>query len=198
MRYGYARVSSKDQNPARQIDALRNLGVEERNIYTDYESGKDFERGQYRKMLSELIKGDVLVIKSIDRLGRNYEEILEQWRIITKKKGVSIEIIDIPQINHDSKTLIEVFLSDIMLQMQSFLAQNEREQIKKRQAEGIQAAKKRGIRFGRPCKPKTEKYFDLKKQWMDGKISAREAARQLEISHSTFLNWVNTKEISGR
>ena len=149
--YGYIRVSSKDQKEDRQQIALKEVGVERQNIYVDKQSGKDFNRPQYKKMLRKLKKDDLLYIKSIDRLGRNYEEILQQWRILTKEKGVDIVVLDMPLLDtRRGKDLMGTFLSDIVLQVLSFVAENERTNIKQRQAEGIAAAKAQGIKFGRP------------------------------------------------
>ena len=152
--YGYIRVSSRDQNEDRQLIALREINVPEKNIFTDKQSGKDFDRPQYKKLLKKLKKDDLLYIKSIDRLGRNYEEIQNQWRTLTKEKGVDICVIDMPLLDtRRGKDLMGTFLSDIVLQVLSFVAENERTNIHQRQAEGISAAKKRGVRFGRPPKP---------------------------------------------
>ena len=152
--YGYIRVSSKDQKEDRQQIALKEVGVERQNIYVDKQSGKDFNRPQYKKMLRKLKKDDLLYIKSIDRLGRNYEEILQQWRILTKEKGVDIVVLDMPLLDtRRGKDLMGTFLSDIVLQVLSFVAENERTNIKQRQAEGIAAAKAQGIKFGRPPLP---------------------------------------------
>ena len=157
--YGYIRVSSKDQKEDRQQIALKEVGVELRNIYIDKQSGKDFNRPQYKKMLRKLKKDDLLYIKSIDRLGRNYEEILQQWRILTKEKGVDIVVLDMPLLDtRRGKDLMGTFLSDIVLQVLSFVAENERTNIKQRQAEGIAAAKAQGIKFGRPPLPLPQTY----------------------------------------
>ncbi len=197
MQYGYVRISSRDQNERRQIIALRDFGIENNRIYIDKQSGKDFERTQYIQLLCNLKQGDTLVIKSIDRLGRNYEEILEQWRIITKEKQVGIVVLDMPLLDtRQRKDLTGTLIADIVLQLLSYVAQTEREFIHQRQAEGIAAAKQQGIKFGRkPMKRPTE-YNRLKEQWRQGEISARSAARQLGITHRTFLLWVN-KDIDG-
>lgn len=187
-KYGYIRVSAKDQNPERQIIALEQYNIRKKNIFLDKMSGKDFARPAYKKLLSRLKRGDLLVIKSIDRLGRNYSEILEQWRKITKEIGASIHVIDMPLLNTDvtQEDLTEVFISDLVLQILAYVAETERSFIKQRQAEGIAAAKARGIKFG--CKrieepERFEFYYDL---WKNGEISTRKAARELGISHSTF------------
>lgn len=164
--YGYIRVSSKDQKEDRQQIALKEVGVERQNIYVDKQSGKDFNRPQYKKMLRKLKKDDPLYIKSIDRLGRNYEEILQQWRILTKEKGVDIVVLDMPLLDtRRGKDLMGTFLSDIVLQVLSFVAENERTNIKQRQAEGIAAAKAQGIKFGRPPLPLPDNFYEVHKAW---------------------------------
>ena len=160
--YGYIRVSTREQNEDRQILALKELSIPEKNLFIDKQSGKDFERPQYRKMVRKLKKDDLLYIKSIDRLGRNYEEILQQWRIITKDKGVDIVVLDMPLLDtRRGKDLMGTFLSDIVLQVLSFVAENERTNIRQRQAEGIAAAKARGVRFGRPPAPLPDNFHHL-------------------------------------
>lgn len=192
MNYGYARVSTKDQNELRQIIALKNFGVCEKNIYTDKQSGKDFERENYKKLIKLLKKDDVFVVKSIDRLGRNYDEILEQWYFLTKEKDVAIVVLDMPLLDtRRNKDLIGTLIADIVLQLLSYVAQTEREFIHQRQAEGIACAKAHGVRFGRPPKERTKEFYELKIQWKNKKISARKAAEKLGISHKTFLSWVN-------
>ena len=187
-RYGYARVSAKDQNPERQIIALKELGIPEKNIFLDMMSGQSFARPAYIKLLKNLKKGDVLIIKSIDRLGRNYSEILEQWRIITKKTGADIQVIDMPLLNTNSMNgdLTGVFISDLVLEILAYVAETERTFIKQRQAEGIAAAKSKGVRFGREKKQVPEGFQKYLELWIKGKITTREAARQLEMSHSSF------------
>lgn len=187
-KYGYIRVSAKDQNPERQLIALRECNINDKYIFLDKMSGKDFERPQYMKLLKRLKQGDLLVVKSIDRLGRNYNEILEQWRRITKDIGADIQVLDMPLLNTDSaqENLTGVFISDLVLQILAYVAETERSFIKQRQAEGIAAAKARGVKFG--CKKNElpeqfEKYFQM---WMNGEISTRKAAEELHISHSTF------------
>ena len=193
MDYGYIRVSTKEQNELRQVLALREAGIADRNIFLDKQSGKDFERPQYRKMVRKLKKDDLLYIKSIDRLGRNYDEILEQWRIITKEKGAAIVVLDMPLLDtQKNKDLTGTLIADIVLQLLSYVAQTEREFIRQRQAEGIAAAKLQGVRFGRKPREKPPEYGSLKELWARGEISAREAARRLGITHRTFLSWVNT------
>ena len=164
--YGYVRVSTKDQNEDRQYIALRELCIPEKNIFMDKQSGKDFERPQYRRLVRRLKKDDLLYVKSIDRLGRNYTEILEQWRILTKEKGADIVVLDMPLLDtRRGKDLMGTFLSDIVLQVLSFVAENERSNIRQRQAEGIAAAKARGVRFGRPPLPLPENFQEVCRAW---------------------------------
>ena len=185
--YGYIRVSSRDQNEDRQLVAFETLHIPEKNIYIDKQSGKDFERPQYRKMVRKLKKDDLLYIKSIDRLGRNYAEILEQWRVLTKEKGVDIVVLDMPLLDtRRGKDLMGTFLSDIVLQVLSFVAENERTNIRQRQAEGIAAAKAKGIRFGRPPEPLPENFHNMYQKWRSGKITGTDAAKACGMSLSTF------------
>ena len=185
--YGYIRVSSKDQKEDRQQIALKEVGVEKQNIYTDKQSGKDFNRPQYKKMLRKLKKDDLLYIKSIDRLGRNYEEILQQWRILTKEKGVAIVVLDMPLLDtRRGKDLMGTFLSDIVLQVLSFVAENERTNIKQRQAEGIAAAKAQGIKFGRPPLPLPDNFYEVHKAWRSKKITLKQAAAACNMPVGTF------------
>ena len=191
MIYGYARVSTKEQNETRQIVALKEFGVEQGNIYIDKQSGKDFNRLQYRRLVKKLKSSDVIVIKSIDRLGRNYNEILEEWRHLTKEKNVAIVVIDMPLLDTRKSTdLTGTLIADIVLQLLSYVAQTEREFIKQRQAEGIRLAKAKGVRFGRMPMTRPKQFDELKNQWIDGNISARKAAQKLNITHRTFLKWV--------
>lgn len=190
MKYGYVRVSSREQNEQRQIEAMKEIGIEEVNIFLDKQSGKNFDRPGYRKMIRKLKNGDLLVVKSIDRLGRNYSEILEQWRILTHHMQVDIAVMDMPLLDtRNGRDLTGTLIADIVLQLLSYVAQTEREMIRQRQAEGIEVAKKNGVRFGRPAKQRPEEYQTVKEEWEKGKISAREAARRLSVSHSTFYNW---------
>ena len=185
--YGYIRVSSKDQKEDRQQIALKEVGVEHQNIYVDKQSGKDFNRPQYKKMLRKLKKDDLLYIKSIDRLGRNYEEILQQWRILTKEKGVDIVVLDMPLLDtRRGKDLMGTFLSDIVLQVLSFVAENERTNIKQRQAEGIAAAKAQGIKFGRPPLPLPDNFYEVHKAWRSKKITLKQAAAACNMPVGTF------------
>ena len=185
MTYGYARVSSRDQNEARQLDALHAAGVE--TVYMDKQSGKDFDRPQYKKLLRKMKKDDLLYIKSIDRLGRNYAEILEQWRFLTKEKGIDIVVLDMPLLDtRRGKDLLGTFLSDIVLQVLSFVAENERTNIRQRQAEGIAAAKARGVRFGRPAARLPDDFEAICQRWQNGEITCAEAARMSGMPCSSF------------
>ena len=185
--YGYIRVSTREQNEDRQILALKDLSILEKNLFIDKQSGKDFERPQYRKMVRKLKKDDLLYIKSSDRRGRNYSEILEQWRILTKEKGIDIVVLDMPLLDtRRGKDLLGTFLSDIVLQVLSFVAENERINIRQRQAEGIAAAKARGVRFGRPPAPLPENFRPLYQQWKNGKISGTAVAKACGMPLSTF------------
>ena len=190
MEYGYIRVSTREQNEQRQLIALRAFGIEEERIFMDKQSGKDFARKGYRRLIRKLKNGDTLVIKSIDRLGRNYEEILEQWRIITKEKQAAIVVLDMPLLDtRQNRDLTGTLIADIVLQLLSYVAQTEREFIRQRQAEGIAVAKQNGVRFGRKPLERPAAFCEIQKQWLDQKISARAAARELGVTHSTFLRW---------
>ncbi len=185
--YGYVRVSSTDQNEDRQLDAMHEMGVVEKHIYMDKQSGKDFQRPQYRRLVKRLRPGDLLYILSIDRLGRNYEEILKQWRMLTKETGVDICVIDMPLLDtRNGKDLMGTFIADLVLQILSFVAQNERENIKKRQAEGIAAAKARGVMFGRPTVTAPENFSKIVRTWERKEITFEEALQQSNLSESTF------------
>ena len=187
MIYGYVRVSTREQNEDRQMIALQELSVPERNIYIDKQSGKNFDRPMYKKLLRKLKPDDLVYVKSIDRLGRNYEEILEQWRILTKEKGIDICVIDMPLLDtRRGKDLMGTFLSDIVLQVLSFVAENERANIRQRQAEGIAAAKARGVRFGRPEKPVPEDFAQIVKAVEKRQITRPEALKKCGMSESTF------------
>ena len=188
--YGYVRVSTKEQNEDRQLIAMREFGVPQKNINIEKQSGKDFNRPKYQRLLKKLKPGDTLVIKSIDRLGRNYDEILEQWRIITKKKEAAIVVLDMPLLDtRKNRDLTGTLIADIVLQLLSYVAQTEREYIRQRQAEGIAAAKARGVRFGRTPKPRPAEFEGVYRQWSRGYISAREAARTLHVAPRTFQTW---------
>ena len=185
--YGYIRVSTNDQNTARQFAALEKWEIPERNLYVDKQSGKDFNRPAYKKLLRKLKEGDLLYIKSIDRLGRNYEEIQEQWRILTKEKKIDIVVLDMSLLDtRNGKDLLGTFISDVVLQILSFVAQNERENIRIRQAEGIAAAKANGVKFGRPELPLPENFHEVHKAWREKKIPLREAAKKCGMTESTF------------
>ncbi len=185
--YGYARVSAKDQNEDRQVIAMHEVNVENENIFVDKQSGKDFKRPQYKKLMRRLKANDLLYIKSIDRLGRNYKEIIEQWRIITKDKQVDIVVLDMPLLDtRRGKDLMGTFLSDIVLALLSYVAENERESIRQRQAEGIAAAKERGVRFGRPPKPLPDNFHETYLLWVNKKISINKAAELCNMPVSTF------------
>ena len=172
--YGYIRVSTREQNEDRQVIALRGVGIPEKNVYMDKQSGKDFNRPQYKKLLRKLKKDDLLYIKSIDRLGRNYAEILEQWRILTKDKGIDIVVLDMPLLDtRRGKDLMGTFLSDIVLQVLSFVAENERTNIRQRQAEGIAAAKAKGVKFGRPPLPLPGNFYEVHKAWRNKKLTLK-------------------------
>ena len=193
--YGYVRVSSRDQCEDRQMLALQTFPVSPECIYMDKLSGKDFNRPQYRRLMRKMRPGDLLVVKSIDRLGRNYDEILNQWRIITKEKRVNIAVLDMPLLDTRSSRgdLTGVFIADLVLQILSYVAQTERENIRQRQREGIAAARKRGVQFGRPPKPVPDTFAQLKEQWKAKRIASREAARQLGVAQDTFLRWVRDR-----
>lgn len=185
--YGYIRVSTREQNEDRQMIALREVGVPEINIFLDKQSGKDFNRPQYKKLLRKLKKDDLLYIKSIDRLGRNYEEILQQWRVLTKEKGIDIVVLDMPLLDtRRGKDLMGTFLSDIVLQVLSFVAENERSNIRQRQAEGIAAAKAKGVKFGRPPLPLPDNFYEVHNAWRSKRISLKEAAKACNMPVGTF------------
>ena len=189
MTYGYVRVSTKEQNEDRQLFAMEEFGVDK--IYMDKQSGKDFDRPQYRRLIKKLKPDDILVVKSIDSLGRNYEEILEQWRIITKEKHAAIVVLDMPLLDtRKNKDLTGTLIADIVLQLLSYVAQTERDFIRQRQKEGIAAAKARGVKFGREPTERPIAFQSFKKAWREGEISARAASKQLGIAHTTFLKWV--------
>ena len=185
--YGYCRVSSASQNEDRQLIAMEEMHIPRKNIYVDKQSGKDFNRPAYRKLLRKLNENTILYVKSIDRLGRNYSEIQEQWRIITKEKKSDIVVIDMPLLDtRRGKDLMGTFLSDIVLQVLSFVAENERSNIRRRQAEGIAAAKARGVKFGRPPLPLPENFYEVHQRWRKKEISVSEAARQCGLARTTF------------
>jgi DNA invertase Pin-like site-specific DNA recombinase len=195
--YGYVRVSNADQNTDRQIDAMNEIKIPEAQIYTDKQSGKNFERPQYKALLKKLKQGDVIYIKSIDRLGRHYDEIQNQWRLLTKERGVDIAVIDMPLLDtRNGKDLVGTFLSDIVLQILSFVAQNERENIRKRQSEGIAAAKARGVHFGRPVKKPPGNFGELVRAWGRGKLTLEEVLDQTGLRKATFYRRLREHRLS--
>lgn len=188
--YGYARVSSTDQNCERQLLALREMEVPENRIYMDKQSGRDFDRPQYKRLVRKLRPGDLLYVLSIDRLGRNYDEILEQWRLLTKDRGIAIVVLDMPLLDtRQGRDLTGTLIADIVLQLLSYVAQTEREFIRQRQAEGIAAAKARGVRFGRRPMERPSNFDEICAEWKAGRLSARGAAKELGITHRTFMKW---------
>ena len=190
--FGYARVSSRDQNLDRQLDSFAELGIDPRNVYADKASGKDFNRPRYRALMRKLKPGDVLVIKSIDRLGRDYEEILEEWRVITKRRGADIVVLDMPLLDTRAApgNVTGVFIADIVLQLLSYVAQVERESTRQRQAEGIAAARARGVRFGRARIQQPDEWPQVRAEYLAGTITRRQAAERLGVSRSTFDRWM--------
>ena len=200
MIYGYIRVSSTDQNEDRQRIAMEAKDVPKKNIYIDKQSGKDFERPQYKRLVRRLKAGDLLYILSIDRLGRNYKDVQEQWRVLTKEKNVDICVIDMPLLDtRTAKDLMGTFIADLVLQIRSFVAENERANIKKRQEQGIAAAKARGVRFGRPEKPVPENFVEIVRQWDRQQLKTKEALRLCDMSRATFYRKIrenpDTKDI---
>lgn len=197
-RYGYVRVSSREQNEDRQMIALGDMDVPKENIFVDKQSGKDFNRPRYKRLLRLLREDDILYIKSIDRLGRNYEEILEQWRFLTKKKRIDIVVLDMPLLDtRRGKDLMGTFLSDIVLQVLSFVAENERKNIRERQKEGIEAAKLRGVRFGRPAKELPENFDMIYKRFVEKEITSDEAADLCNVARATFYRKIKELEKKG-
>ena len=197
--YGYIRVSSHDQNEDRQMIALRELEIPEKNIFMDKQSGKNFNRPQYKKMVRKMKKDDLLYVKSIDRLGRKYKEILEQWRILTKEKGIDIMVLDMPLLDtRRGKDLMGTFLSDIVLQVLSFVAENERSNIRQRQAEGIAAAKARGIKFGRPAIKTPDNFGQMIKKWEKKEITTQEVMEACGMSEATFYRRLQEYRLAQR
>jgi len=188
MNYGYARVSTIVQNLDRQLDEFVKIGIDNSHIYTDKESGKDFNRTNYRKLCRKLKAGDVLFIKSIDRLGRNYNMVLDEWRILTKDKGIDIVVIDMPLLDTriEGKNLVGKFIADVVLQVLSFVAENERETMKQRQAEGIRMAKLRGVKFGRPAAPTPENFNEIVDLYLNKKVTSEQAIEMSGLSRGTF------------
>lgn len=197
-KYAYIRVSSKDQNIARQVEAMQNIGISEKDMFIDKQSGKDFHREQYQLLLQQLQSGDELYIKSIDRLGRDYDEIQEQWRYLTKKVNIDIIVLDFPLLDTRNQVngITGKFIADLVLQILSYVAQVERENTRQRQAEGIRIAKEKGIRLGRPPIPVPKEFEEIYQLWKENKISKRKGARLLNTNHNTFSNWINKYEKS--
>ncbi len=190
--FGYVRVSTKEQNLDRQIIAMQDFGIPPRQIFQEKQSGKNFDRPVYWRLIRKMKTGDTLVIKSIDRLGRNYDEILEQWRFLTKEKKISIVVLDMPLLDtRQGRDLTGTLIADIVLQILSYVAQTEREQIRQRQAEGIAAAKLKGVVFGRRPKPRPANFCEVYRAWQSGLLSGRRAAKELDVHHKTFLKWAN-------
>ena len=198
MEYGYARVSTIAQNLDRQLDELTKIGIDKTRIYTDKESGKDFERKNYKRLLKKLKPGDVLFIKAIDRLGRNYNMILDEWRILTKEKGIDIVVIDMPLLDTriEGKNLVGKFIADVVLQVLSFVAQNERETMRQRQAEGIRMAKLRGVKFGRPPKDIPDGFKEIVKLYKQGKITSSKACELSGLTRGTFFRKLKIVDIN--
>ena len=193
--YGYVRVSTREQREDRQMIAMEEVKVPGKNIFMDKQSGKDFERPMYKKMLKKLKEDDLLYIKSIDRLGRNYEESLEQWRLLTKEKKIDIVVLDMPLLDtRRGKDLMGTFIADLVLQLLSFIAENDRKNIRQRQREGIEAARLRGVRFGRPKKPVPENFVQIYNRWLMKEITAKEAARQCNLTVATFYRRANRQD----
>ena len=195
--YGYVRVSSADQNEYRQMIVMKQVGVPEENIFMDKQSGKDFDRPDYKRLVRRLREGDLLYILSIDRLGRNYEEIQNQWRILTKEKEIDIVVIDMPLLDtRQGKDLMGTFIADLVLQILSFVAQSKREKIRERQKQGIAAAKARGVRFGRPEKVPPENFPELVKQWENKKLPLQDLLKECGMSKATFYRRLRELRLS--
>ena len=194
--YGYVRVSTKEQNEDRQMIAMKEVGIKKKNIYMDKQSGKDFNRPMYQKLLKKLKEGDLLYVKSIDRLGRNYEKMLEQWRILTKEKNVDVVVMDMPILDtRKGKDLLGTLIADLVLALLSYVSESERNNIKSRQEEGIEAAKQRGIQFGRPPKPLPDNFEQIYQAWSQHEMSAEEAAKLCNFTRATFYNKVKEWEV---
>jgi len=194
--YGYVRVSTREQNEERQLIAMRKFGIEDHLVFLDKQTGKNFDRPAYVQLIQKMRQGDTLVVKSIDRLGRNYCEVLENWRMLTKEKQVSIVVIDMPLLDTRNKEsdITGLLISDIVLQILSYVAQKEIEFIRQRQAEGIAAAKERGVKFGRESMVRPKGYKELRELWQNKGISARKAAGILGVTHTSFLEWMKKEE----
>lgn len=195
--YAYIRVSSREQNVARQVEAMKQQGISKEKMYIDKQSGKNFDRPQYKKLMKKLCENDILYVKSIDRLGRNYDEIIEQWRYLTKKKKIDIVVLDFPLLDTRQQIhgLTGKFIADLVLQIMSYVAQIERENTKQRQREGIQLAKERGVQFGRPEAKIPDEFEQMYCLWKKQEISKREASRRLKTSHTMFSRWIERYEM---
>lgn len=195
--YAYIRVSSREQNVARQVEAMKQQGISKEKMYIDKQSGKNFDRPQYKKLMKKLCENDILYVKSIDRLGRNYDEIIEQWRYLTKKKKIDIVVLDFPLLDTRQQIhgLTGKFIADLVLQIMSYVAQIERENTKQRQREGIQLAKERGVQFGRPEAKILDGFEQMYCLWKKQEISKREASRRLKTSHTMFSRWIERYEM---
>ena len=195
-KYGYIRVSSRDQNIARQVEAMLDIGIRKQDMYVDKQSGKDFDRGEYKRLVKKLKAGDELYVKSIDRLGRDYEEIIEQWRYLTKTKDIDIIVLnlDLLDTRKEINGITSKFIADLTLQILSYVAHIERDNTRKRQAEGIRIAKEKGVKFGRPRAEIPPDFEEVLTLWQENKISKREGARILNTNHTTFSRWIKSRE----
>lgn len=195
-KYGYIRVSSRDQNIARQVEAMLDIGIRKQDMYVDKQSGKDFDRGEYKRLVKKLKAGDELYVKSIDRLGRDYEEIIDQWRYLTKTKDIDIIVLDLDLLDtrKEINGITSKFIADLTLQILSYVAHIERDNTRKRQAEGIRIAKEKGVKFGRPRAEIPPGFEEVLTLWQENKISKREGARILNTNHTTFSRWIKSRE----
>ena len=195
-KYGYIRVSSRDQNIARQVEAMLDIGIRKQDMYVDKQSGKDFDRGEYKRLVKKLKAGDELYVKSIDRLGRDYEEIIDQWRYLTKTKDIDIIVLDLDLLDtrKEINGITSKFIADLTLQILSYVARIERDNTRKRQAEGIRIAKEKGVKFGRPRAEIPPDFEEVLTLWQENKISKREGARILNTNHTTFSRWIKSRE----
>lgn len=195
-KYGYIRVSSRDQNIARQVEAMLDIGIRKQDMYVDKQSGKDFGRGEYKRLVKKLKAGDELYVKSIDRLGRDYEEIIDQWRYLTKSKDIDIIVLDLDLLDtrKEINGITSKFIADLTLQILSYVAHIERDNTRKRQAEGIRIAKEKGVKFGRPRAEIPPDFEEVLTLWQENKISKREGARILNTNHTTFSRWIKSRE----
>ena len=195
-KYGYIRVSSRDQNIARQVEAMLDIGLRKQDMYVDKQSGKDFDRGEYKRLVKKLKAGDELYVKSIDRLGRDYEEIIDQWRYLTKTKDIDIIVLDLDLLDtrKEINGITSKFIADLTLQILSYVAHIERDNTRKRQAEGIRIAKEKGVKFGRPRAEIPPDFEEVLTLWQENKISKREGARILNTNHTTFSRWIKSRE----